>query len=188
MNDVEKMAEEWFSPLSRKRRKLKNVLKEMEPFALSPRDVPLIIRVTENPDYDIGLFGGATTLGAHDCIHVLLGRGLLVKDEAFVIGYTMGSSKKVTRWRKNLFLFITKYLYPEGYKFKEDERFVFNMGVKAGSLCPTDLSKINFEDFLNIPLLSLRKIFNIDMELLKSCYALEKELFKKSKESQRLLN
>ena len=94
------MAEEWASPLSCKRRKLKTVLKEMEPFSLLPEEVPLIIRIIENPKYDIGLFGGATTLGAHDCIHILLGRGLLVKDEAFVIGYTMGSAKTLSRWRK----------------------------------------------------------------------------------------
>ena len=188
METPEKMAEEWLSPLSCKKRKLKNVLKEMEPFALSPEDVPFIIRLVENPKYDTGLFGGTTTLGAHDCVHVLLGRGLLLKDEAFVIGYTMGSTKTLSRWRKNLFLFCTKYLYPEGYKFKEEERFVFNTAVEAGSLCPTDLSKVNFKDFLNIPLLSLRKIFNIDTDLLKSCYQLEKNIFKKSKESQRLLN
>ena len=187
METPEKMAEEWLSPLSCKRRKLKNVLKEMRPFALAPEDVPLIIKLVENPKYDIGLLGGTTTLGTHDCIHVLLGRGLLVKDEAFVIGYTMGSTKKMKRWRRNLFMFCSRYLYPEGYKFKEEERFVFNTAVKAGSLCPTDLSKINFKDFLNIPLLSLRKIFNIDVKLLKSCYVLEKELFKKSKESQRLI-
>ena len=188
MISPEEMAEEWASPLSCKRRKLKTVLKEMEPFSLLPEEVPLIIRIIENPKYDIGLFGGATTLGAHDCIHILLGRGLLVKDEAFVIGYTMGSAKTLSRWRKNLFLFFTKYLYPEGYKFKEEERFVFNMGAMAGSLCSTDLSGVNFDAFTNNTLFSLRKELNIDVNLLRYCYEVEKRVFKDSKERQRLLN
>ena len=188
MINADQMAEEWLSPLLCKRRKLKTVLKEMEPFALSPEEVPFIIRLIENPKYDIGLFGGATTLGTHDCLHVLLGRGLLPKDEAFVIGYTMGSTKNLSRWRKNLFLFFTKYLYPEGYKFKEEERFVFNMGAMAGSLCSTDLSGVNFDAFTNNTLFSLRKELNIDVNLLRYCYEVEKRVFKDSKESQRLLN
>ena len=142
----------------------------------------------ENPKYDIGLFGGATTLGAHDCIHILLGRGLLLKDEAFVIGYTMGSAKSLSRWRKNLFLFCTKYLYPEGYRFGEDERFVFNMGIMAGSLCKFNLASVDFKTFKNNTLFSLRNKLNIDTDLLKSYYEVEKIIFKNSKESQRLLN
>ena len=186
MIDKEKVTEEWISPLSCKRRKLKNVLEEMKPFALKPEDVPFIIRLIENPKYDIGLFGGTTTLGAHDCIHILLGRGLLLKDEAFVIGYTMGTTKKMKRWRRNLFLFFTKYLYPEGYKFKEEERFVFNMGVMAGNLCETDLSSVDFKVFKNNTLFSIHKKLNIDTDLLKSCYEVEKSIFKEHKESQRL--
>ena len=82
----------------------------MQGFKLSQDDVPLVIKLTENPKYAIArFFGGALDLFSHDCIHVLLGRGLLVKDEAFVIGYTMGSSKKMKRWRRNLFMFISKY-------------------------------------------------------------------------------
>ena len=62
---------------------------------LEAEDVPLIIKLVENPKYDIGLFAGNVSLYNHDCIHLLLGRGLRVKDEAFVIGFTMGSTKKM---------------------------------------------------------------------------------------------
>ena len=167
-------------------KKLKTLLKEMEPFALNPKDVPLIIRLIENPKYDIGLFSGSTTLGAHDCIHILLGRGLLLKDEAFVIGYTMGSTKKMKRWRRNLFMFISKYLYPKGYKFGENERFIYNLGVVAGSKCPTDLSEVDFTEFLDLTLPKIRSKLGIDKDFLKHCYAIEKKSFKDI-ESQRLL-
>ena len=139
-------------------KKLKTFIKEMEPFKLHQQDIPFVIKIAENPNYITSkLFTGAVDLFTHDCIHVLLGRGLLVKDEAFVIGYTMGSAKKMSRWRRNLFMFFSKYLYPKGYKFGEEERFVFNMGILAGSLCPVDLSKVDFEELLDLRVSEIRK-------------------------------
>ena len=190
---AQEAAEAWHHPLSAphprlssSHRKLKTVLKEMDSFKLSQKNIPLIIKLVENPNYKTsGLFGGAVDLFTHDCIHVTLGRGLLVKDEAFVIGYTMGSTKGMKRWKRNLFMFVSKYLYPEGYKFGEEERFVFNMGVMAGSLCPTDLSQINFKKYLNKQTGTIRKELKINVDFLKTYYSLEKMSFK-SVESKRL--
>lgn len=166
---------------------LEKSLTTMKGFSLAQEDIPLIIKLVENPKYDIGLFAGYVDLFTHDCIHVLLGRGLLLKDEAFVIGYTMGSSRKMFRWRRNLFMFCAKHLYPEGYDFGEDERFVFNMGVLAGSRCPTDLSKVKFNKFLNASIGETRSTLGIDSTLLRACYLAERSLFKDSRESQRLI-
>ena len=104
------LAENWHNSLSQSG-DLCDILAEMEEFKLDQEDVPLIIKLVENPKYKTSqIFSGAVDLFTHDCIHVLLGRGLLPKDEAFVIGYTMGSAKKMTRWRRNLFMFCCKYL------------------------------------------------------------------------------
>tara|TARA_B100001123_G_scaffold444697_1_gene594262 strand:- start:129 stop:731 length:603 start_codon:yes stop_codon:yes gene_type:complete len=184
---TQKAAEAWHPKLSSSRRKLNSVLKEMDSFRLHQENIPLIIKLIENPNYNTSkLFGGAVDLFTHDCIHVVLGRGLLVKDEAFVIGYTMGSTKNMKRWKRNLFMFVSKYLYPEGYKFGEEERFVFNMGVIAGSLCPTDLSQINFKKYSNRQINAIRKDLKIDVDFLEKYYLLEKKCFK-DVESQRLL-
>jgi len=183
---AQKAAEAWNPSLLSSRKKLKSVLKEMDLFKLRQENIPLIIKLVENPNYKTSkLFGGAVDLFTHDCIHVMIGRGLLVKDEAFVIGYTMGSTKGMERWKRNLFMFVSKYLYPEGYKFGEEERFVFNMGVKAGSLCSTDLSQINFKKYLNKQIGTIRKELKIDVDFLKTYYHLEKMSFK-SVESKRL--
>ena len=177
----------WHPKLSHSNRKLNSVLKQMDSFKLCQENIPLIIKLVENPNYNTSkLFGGAVDLFTHDCIHVVLGRGLLVKDEAFVIGYTMGSTKKMKRWKRNLFMFVSKYLYPEGYKFREEERFVFNMGVMAGSLCPTDLSQINFKKYLNRQIKTIRKEVAVDVDFLEKYYSIEKKCFD-STESQRLL-
>ena len=180
------LAANWHHPLSKGSNNLKTVLDGMKEFKLAQEDVPLIIKLTENPKYFTSkLFTGAVDLFSHDCIHVLLGRGLLPKDEAFVIGYTMGSGKKMSRWRRNLFLWICKYLYPEGYKFTEEERYIFYSGVMAGSRCSADLSKVQFDKLQNMKIDYIRKLLDIDKELLKCYYCTEKRLFN-GKESQRL--
>ena len=159
----------------------------MRSFALAQEDVPLIIKLTENPKYFTSrLFTGAVDLFTHDCIHIILGRGLLVKDEAFVIGYTMGSAKKMRRWRRNLFMWICKHLYPEGYRFGEEERFVFYNGVMAGSRCDVDLSEIDFKGLSKRELTEIRRSLGIDSDLLRCYYCTEKKLFK-DKESRRLI-
>ena len=186
----EKAAElsaKWHYPISKEGTLLGKVLDGMKEFKLTQEDVPLIIKLTENPKYFTSkLFTGAVDLFTHDCIHVLLGRGLLPKDEAFVIGYTMGSGKKMHRWRRNLFLWVCRHLYPEGYKFGEEERYVFYSGVMAGSKCNADLSKINFKELANYRVQEIRHLLDIDRELLKCYYCTEKKLFN-DEESQRLL-
>lgn len=44
----------------------------------------------ENPDSPLP-FAGKIDLYRHDCLHLLLERGLSVEDEAFVVGFTMGN-------------------------------------------------------------------------------------------------
>ena len=185
--NTERQINEWHIPLSTTGLTLKDGLDSMGGFKLEAEDVPLIIKLVENPKYDIGLFAGNVSLYNHDCIHLLLGRGLRVKDEAFVIGFTMGSTKKMWRWRRNLYMFCAKYLFPKGYKFGEEERFVFNMGVMAGSQCSADLSKADCFKLKNFKIDYVRKLLNIDKKLLKYCYEVEKKCFPDSTESRRLL-
>ena len=48
-------------------KKLKTFIKEMEPFKLNQEDVPLIIKLVENPNYVTSkLFTGAVDLFTHD--------------------------------------------------------------------------------------------------------------------------
>ena len=161
---------------------LRSALEEMKEGVgedlLSQDSIPLIIRLVENPNYKTSkIFTGAVDLVTHDCIHLLLERGVQLKDEAFVIGYTMGSSKEMKRWRRNLFMFICKYFYPKEYKFGEEERFIFYMGVIAGARCKVDLSKCDFSRFMDNPIEDTRKNLGIDTELLKSCYDVERRCF-----------
>jgi len=187
--EAQRRAEEWHVSLNEQDAlTLEQARDSMSYFKLQQDDVPLIIKLVENPNYKTSkLFGGAVDLFTHDCIHILLGRGLRPKDEAFVIGYTMGSAKNMKRWKRNLFMFVSKHFYPEGYKFGEEERFVFNMGAMLGSKCDIDLSCVGFEPYKKNDLFSLRNSLRIDTTALRSCYELEKQIFPQSSESQRLL-
>ena len=189
LNDSEKLSEQWIVPLSERDKKLGEVLAEMEPFKLVGKDVPFIIKFFENPKYNFfNFFPGSVRLKNHDCIHAILGRGVLPKDEAFVIGYTMGSTGKMTDFKEFLFLLIVSWLYPEGYKFYEEERNVFRGARDTAEMSkPLDLSKVNFNEFLNLDLKTIRERLGICETKLRLRYALEKELYKNSIESQRLV-
>jgi len=189
MKQKEEIANEWnpslgvtaFSTLGEE-------LSSMEPFKLEPSEVPLIIRLTENPKYDLGIFPGSVSLHNHDCIHIILGRGVLVKDEAFVIGFTMGSTKRIGFFRESLFCALTKHLYPEGYKFTNQDLTVYKAGLSiASNMNCKDLSKMDFKKYENWTLPKIRKKIGVDSKTLRYYYYLERQMFPDCTESQRLL-
>jgi hypothetical protein len=96
---------------------------------MAPEQVPFLVRLVENPKLDLPLldvFHGATDLPTHDYIHLVLGRGLLAKDEAFVIGFTMGATDQVGRGEEFLYGVFAKYLYPRQYRFTDEDLRVFS--------------------------------------------------------------
>ena len=105
----EEKVSNWFVPLSADQRTLRECHAELAAFGLKQDDVPWLIQFVENPKYDlpgVEIFHGATDLETHDYIHILLGRGLLPKDEAFVLGFTMGSTDRVSTSEEKLFAFF----------------------------------------------------------------------------------
>ena len=177
-------AETWHIPLGRSYYTVRQALNTMDSFKLSQSDIPFIIRLLENPKYN--LLPGAVTLKAHDIIHVLLSRGLLVKDEAFVIGFTMGSTGQLNILNRAIFKFVTRFLYPKGYNFYSDEFEIFERGVDcAREMECADLSKLDLTQFLDYTIENARDELNIDIEILKRAYAYEKIRFN-APECQRL--
>lgn len=178
-------AETWHIPLKDDHMIIQDALDTMESFKLSQDDVPFIIRLFENPKYN--LLPGAVTLEVHDIIHILLGRGLLPKDEAFVIGFTMGTTRKVNKFHKSIFRFVTRVLYPDGYRFYKDEYDVFLNGLDSADkmICP-DFSKIDLTLFTGYTIKEARKELDIDVPELTKDYMIEK-MWYDSPESQRLL-
>jgi hypothetical protein len=178
-------AETWHIPLGRSYYTIQQALNTMSSFKLNQDEVPFIIRLFENPKYNI--LPGAVTLDNHDIIHVLLSRGLLVKDEAFVIGFTMGTTDRLTKLNKAIFKFVTRFLYPPEYKFHTDEVSVFESGVAcAQKMKCSDLSKLDLTQYLDYTIERAREELNIDINILRKAYAYEQATYS-APECQRLL-
>jgi hypothetical protein len=114
---------------------------------------------------------------------------LLPADEAFTIGFTMGSTGKVSDEEARLFALVSKHLYPKSYKFRERELVIFRDALHLAmvSHCAA-LDQVAFTGYLAQPLAGIREQLGIDVDLLSAYYRIEQKLFPGSKASQRLLD
>ena len=190
--DLQKKIENWFVPLSCSEKTLSSAYQELQEFGLKQEEIPYIIQIVENPKFDLpggDIFHGKTDIETHDYLHIILGRGVLAKDEAFVIGFTMGSSNRVTSTEESLYSFFAKYLYPKAYRFTDEDLRVFKDAVKLGFISDCQpLSEVDYSCHLEQPLGKIREDLGIETNLLQAYYAIEKRRYPDSVESQRLLS
>lgn len=136
-------------------------------------DVPFVVRLLENPASPVAL-PGAVDLFGHDCIHALLGRGLLPQDEAFVLGFTMGTARNLRAWHIDLFLLCAEQLYRGPYRFTELDAEVFAFAVSAGQASGVaPLAQVDFRSHFQRGVGSLRREVGIDPAMLRGLYAVE---------------
>lgn len=152
-----------------------------------PDEIDDLVRLLENPASPYAL-PGAVSLERHDCIHVLLGRGLLGADEAFVVGYTMGAAaSSIDAELLDTFKLIAKRLYPRHYRMSEPDLFVFDLGYQLGARSPVRIDRVPLEHAHDERIDVLRARFGIDVKALAAVYAAERVLFPDSTASARLL-
>jgi hypothetical protein len=155
-----------------------------------PRDsadgVPWVVRALENPSSPIAL-PGAVDLFSHDCIHVLLGRGVLPQDEAFVLGFTMGSAWGVRGWHVALFKGCARVLYREPFRFSQLDAHVFEFGVQAARQAGAlSLAAVDFRSVFEHPLRVIRARLGLKVDALGAIYAEERRRWPDAVASQRL--
>ncbi|MEM9300518.1 MAG: hypothetical protein AAGE01_00320 [Pseudomonadota bacterium] len=154
--------------------------------AVEASSIPWFVRLIENPSSPVAL-PGAITLERHDAIHVLLGRGLLAQDEAFVIGFTMGTASRIRDYHRKLFHWFARYLYRPPYRLTEDDLLIFDLGFGFGQEQRTrDYHMVPIEDFRDEPLVDLRNRLGLSVLKLHALYNHEKTLIPDSDASQRL--
>ncbi|MFM7108965.1 MAG: hypothetical protein ACKOZU_10270 [Planctomycetaceae bacterium] len=154
--------------------------------AAPPQAIPWIVRLFENPRGWLRLHG-AVNLANHDRIHVLLGRGLLDQDEAFVIGFTMGSTKAVSRLEGAFFKYVVSHVYPPPYRIPPRILAAYDLGLEAGrEMCVRDLHLALRDDMLDRPLGAVRREVGIDTERLRDFYARERAALPDTPTSARL--
>ena len=108
-------------------------------------DIHWFVWLIENPNSPVSLTG-AVDLYNHDIIHILLDRNMDVRDEAMVIGFTMGNSETTSSWVRWLFEFCAKHLYPAGYRFDEKDLLEYERGFAYGYSRPK--RNIHIEKFV----------------------------------------
>lgn len=183
---------DWYIPYQQDNISLRQAKQSMASVQAQEEEIPLMVQLVENPRYQIPgfrLFHGAVDLEQHDFIHIVLGRGLLEKDEAFTIGFTMGTTNKVTTTEEILYSMIAQYLYPRVYKFDKDDIEVFRNAVRLGyiSSC-VPLDEFDFKPYLDKTLAEVRQQVGIERELLLAYYKIEQQRYPGVKECDRLLD
>lgn len=149
-------------------------------------DIPEIVRQLENPSSPVAL-PGAVTLGRHDIFHILLGRGLLDQDEAFVLGFTMGNASKYRDADGDLMRKALEHWYPEPFRILGNKLHIFDLGVHTGrSMGIPDIALIPIEELRSYSVGQARRELKINADELRKIYVQEKTLNPKSLESGRL--
>lgn len=183
---------DWHIPFSRDEITLREAHESLSALGAKQEDIPLMVQLVENPRFNIpgfDIFHGAVDIRTHDCIHIVLGRGLLAKDEAFVIGFTMGSTNKVTTLEETLYAVISKHFYPKVYQFDDEAIHIFKDAVKLGFISDCQpLDQIDYEKYLDWKLKDIRQNIHLEADLIQAYYRIEKARYPQSKASQRLLN
>ena len=183
---------DWYIPLAQDDVTLAQALAFLRVVGAPPQKIPLIIQIMENPKFNIAgktLFHGAVTLHQHDCIHIVLGRGLLPKDEAFTIGFTMGSTHQITSTEENLFALIAQNFYPDIYKFSAEDAEIFHDAIKIGAISRcAPLTKFDFDAVAQFTLKEIRDHLAIETGLLNAYFGIEKQRYAHCIESLRLLD
>jgi hypothetical protein len=184
-SNLEKYLEEWYPGLQKETRTLKEVLAEMPGY--KQHEIPLFVWLLENPKSPIAM-PGYIDLFNHDCVHILLGRGLLAQDEAFVIGFTMGNSTSVNKLHCFIFKTFSLYFYPKNFKLQKRDLFAFDLGFQYGrNRKIRNINKIDFHDRANLNIGEIRQQLDIAQNDLIELRKKEAEKIPSTKESTRLL-
>lgn len=127
-----------------------------------PESVPFLVWLLENPKSPIAL-PGKISLYRHDCLHILLQRGISLNDEAFVLGFTMGNDRRTNQFHLMLLKLMSWLFYPKNYRFSLAQLKIFDLGVAYGrSLNIKNLNNVDFTQFAEEPIHILQEAFGID--------------------------
>lgn len=183
---------DWYIPYLQDDITLRNAHQSMSQVRADEGDIPLMVQLVENPKFQIPgfrLFHGAVDLRQHDFIHIVLGRGLLEKDEAFTIGFTMGTTNKVSTTEEKLYSLIAQYLYPEVYKFDKDDIEVFKNAVRLGYISDcAPLDEFDFTPYLDMSLRDVRNQVGLEKDFLMAYYRIENARYPDARDCNRLLD
>jgi hypothetical protein len=158
----------WYPGLDNESMTIEQVLLTLPKVPAS--EIPWLIRLFENPESPFR-FRGAIHLAEHDILHVLLGRGLQDQDEAFVLGFAMGTAKKVSRFQYHVFRWFMVHVYPEPYRIPKFVLPAFDIGVRCGKETGNkNLYRESLQELKPLTISEARKRCGIDPAVLRRAF------------------
>jgi hypothetical protein len=127
-----------------------------------PSKIPFIVWLLENPASLVAL-PGCIDLHGHDCIHLLLKQGFTPRNEAYVVGFTMGNDVKTNWLHLTIFKFAARTLYPKKYRLEASDLEAFENGVEMGQrIRVKNLNRFSFSKWQSKTLTDIRAEIGID--------------------------
>jgi hypothetical protein len=150
------------------------------------KKIPFYVWLFENPSSPFRL-AGATNLPEHDISHVVLGRGLLLQDEAFVIGFAMGNASDCSGWDRLIFEFAGRFIYQKPFRFRASDELAFDLAFDIGqSFNEKGLFMHPAESLLELSLGDVRRAMGLTKDVLTNWYLMEINLLPYGNASERL--
>lgn len=178
---------DWHIPYHQQAPSLQTALDTLHDVTAYQQQAPLMRQWAAHLKATPVLHGGLNQQ-QHDCIQIVLGRGLLPTDEAFGFGFVLGSAAKGIMTEQALHAHISRYLHPMLLELAELDQAVFREGLKmafiSGCLA---LDRFNFNDWQEQPLRVLRDAIGLEQDLLLAYYAVEQRRYPQNRASARLL-
>lgn len=123
--------------------------------------IPFLVRLLENPASPMAL-PGMIDLYRHDCLHLLLGRGFSLHDEAFVVGFTMGNDLRTQPIHLAIFKLCSLLFYPRPYRFARCHFSSFEAGLGLGKTARLrNINQLDFRALEHQPIQALREWIGI---------------------------
>jgi len=148
--------------------------------------IPWRVRVLENPSSRVAL-PGAVDLFGHDCIHIVLGRGTKPRDEAFVLGVTMGATGRLAAWQQRLYTFAACHWYRGPFRLADSDLTVFRLGAEFGRHSGMNsLHSVPWRSLVDRPLGEIRRQLGVDSHRLAALFECERVIWPDHPAAQRL--
>lgn len=174
----------WYPGLNNENVSMQTVLDSLP--GVEEVGIPKEVQLFEDPMSAIAL-PGAVSLAWHDAIHILLGRGLLDQDEAFVVGFTMGNSSSFRNEDAVKLRNAFSHSYPEPFRVHGKKLLAFDLGIEAGrGMGVQDIARHEGCFSNSATLREWRDHFGITEDSLRAVYARESMMIPKTLESARL--
>jgi hypothetical protein len=150
------------------------------------KKIPFCVWLFENPASPFRLAGSAN-LREHDISHVILGRGLLLQDEAFVIGFVMGNAMDSAGWDRLIYQAVGRLIYRKPFRFRRKDNTAFNLGFDIGqSMTNRNLFTREVRDLVEFSIREVREAMGLERSQLCEWFREEIEALPEGRVSARL--